>query len=386
MEQIRNNNLSPIPFYESLEEQSHRYPWAFGDIYPLRCDVNLLPFFFVRKAETERAKGQLLNNTAFFEGYIGDNGDHNEEKGSDVNCYDAPADKWIWLEKIPYPRQVAGESTVNIEERAADGSTVKVAVLGNPGELYSGLYQLQPTTAEIYVQTGLGDYRDGQAYDTTQVPATIKSAVLVSCDGKTEIDITGYLVSAIIVVNAGDYDVVYFRGDAPSIPRSVPEGTYYLRLGDGKKEWYSELFTYSMSLPSVSLTWRDIKNLSLGEGYIPYSGTYVNKVYLNTAVGRPEYEIEKEGDERDGYFFMEKGISRKSYKFTFYAPEYLCDALRLVPVSDIVKIYDSSRGALVEYDVDDIDMEVEWLEQGNYASVTMTFYTDTVVKSLGKII
>ena len=103
-------------------------------------------------------------------------------------------------------------------------------------------------------------------------------------------------------------------------------------------------------------------------------------------MGRPEYEIEKEGDERDGYFFMEKGIPRKSYRMTFFAPEYLCDALRLVPVSDVVKIWDTSRGASVEYDVDDVDMEVEWLEQGNYASVTITFHTDTVVKNLGKII
>ena len=83
---------------------------------------------------------------------------------------------------------------------------------------------------------------------------------------------------------------------------------------------------------------------------------------------------------------MEKGISRKVYRVRFFAPEYLCDVLRLVPVSDVVTMWDSSRGAEVEYDADDVDMEVEWQEQGNYAAVTLTFKTDTVIKALGKII
>lgn len=145
------------------------------------------------------------------------------------------------------------------------------------------------------------------------------------------------------------------------------------------------MFCYG-ALPTLTLVWYDTTDQRLAEGVIPYSQGYRNMVALNTSVGRPEYETEKEGDERDGYFFMEKGISRKAYKFTFYAPEYLCDALRIVAVSDVVRIRDTSRGAAVDYDVDDIDMEVEWLEQGNYAQVTFTFHTDTIVKNLGKIL
>ena len=386
MGQTRNNNLSPLPFYTRLEEQNHRYPWAYGDIYPLRCDVSLLPFFFVRKAVKDRIKGKMLGSTEFFEGYITADGSQYVENGSDINNYDAPSSKWIWLDNIPYPKQVEGQNTVNIMERTAGGSTIFTNVLGKPGELYSGFHRLRAATAEFFVQTGLGDYRDGNVFDAVQVPSTIKSAVLVSCDGKMEIDIKPDIVPFIKVVNNGDYDVIYYDAQEQVIPANVLDGTYYLRLSDGQNVWYSELFSYSPTVPSVRLSWRDVKDLSLGTDYIPYSDGYENFVWLNTAVGRPEYEIEKEGDERDGYFFMEKGISRKSYRMTFFAPEYLCDALRLVPVSDVVKIWDTSRGASVVYDVDDVDMEVEWLEQGNYASVTITFHTDTVVKNLGKII
>ena len=45
-----NNNLSPLPFYDSLNEQNARKSYAYGDIYPLFADgYKLLPFQIIRQ-------------------------------------------------------------------------------------------------------------------------------------------------------------------------------------------------------------------------------------------------------------------------------------------------------------------------------------------------
>lgn len=44
-----NNNLSPLAFYKSLSEQSHRASYAFGQIYPLYASTTMLmPFQILR--------------------------------------------------------------------------------------------------------------------------------------------------------------------------------------------------------------------------------------------------------------------------------------------------------------------------------------------------
>lgn len=41
----QNNNLSVLPFWTSLDEQSHRKPYAYGEVYPLYVPVGKLPTF-----------------------------------------------------------------------------------------------------------------------------------------------------------------------------------------------------------------------------------------------------------------------------------------------------------------------------------------------------
>ena len=49
----RNNNLSVLPFYGSIEEQNHRKSYAYGEIYPLYVPVNNVPPFQVVIAHTD---------------------------------------------------------------------------------------------------------------------------------------------------------------------------------------------------------------------------------------------------------------------------------------------------------------------------------------------
>lgn len=387
MGQTRNNNLSPLPFYGSVAEQECRLPWAFGDVFPLRCDNRLLPFFIVRpKTTTYGAGDEAIANSGSYDGLYYDDGTETAFDNG-IAIYDIPEHSGVlvlYLQNVPTPRVVDGKQTSSIVLKDASGN-----VLLQSDEEGDFAYPIAlDNAAEIYVQT---DWNTEMGEITTptarlsvakSVPTPVSEAYLHDCEGNTT-DILSKFAGGIKVVNVGDNDVIFYDGTATPLD-GIAAGTYWLQLTSGD-DWYSEMFTYG-AVPAVRLEWNDISDLSLPDGKIPYSEGYVNRVWLNTSVGRPEYEIEKEGDERDGYFFMEKGISRKSYRITFFAPEYLCDALRLVPVSDVVKIWDTSRGALIAYDVDDVDMEVEWLEQGNYASVTITFHTDTVVKNLGKII
>lgn len=46
----RNSNLSPLPFYQSIDEQSFRMSYAYGEVYPLIAPKNrFLPFQIVTK-------------------------------------------------------------------------------------------------------------------------------------------------------------------------------------------------------------------------------------------------------------------------------------------------------------------------------------------------
>ena len=76
---------------------------------------------------------------------------------------------------------------------------------------------------------------------------------------------------------------------------------------------------------------------------------------------------------------MEKQISEKTYRCTFLAPEYLCDVMRLIRLSDYVIVTDKYGRV---YNCDTFLATPTWQTQGNLASVEVEFQTDTVVKKI----
>ena len=80
-----------------------------------------------------------------------------------------------------------------------------------------------------------------------------------------------------------------------------------------------------------------------------------------------------------GYTFIESQVSKKIYKFTFIAPEYLCDALRIVRLCENKRITNKSQ----VYDLTTFNMEPKWEDQGDLASVECEFETDTVIANIG---
>lgn len=56
----------------------------------------------------------------------------------------------------------------------------------------------------------------------------------------------------------------------------------------------------------LKIEWWDIENLVFDAGQIVYTEPkFKNTLYLCTELGKPDYEFEEDGEERDGYFFQE---------------------------------------------------------------------------------
>ena len=159
------------------------------------------------------------------------------------------------------------------------------------------------------------------------------------------------------------------------------EGLYYLAICiSGLGTIYSDVFTITNRVSDYMLIeYSNSYNFELKNGIVDFSDNFAFKCYLNTQVGKPEYDFEEEATERMGYTFIESQVSKKIYKFTFIAPEYLCDALRIVRLCDTKTITSKSQ----TYDLTTFSIEPEWEDQGDLASVECEFETDTVIANIG---
>lgn len=176
-----------------------------------------------------------------------------------------------------------------------------------------------------------------------------------------------------------DFDESFGGEDHTSI------GRYYLSMeytiDDVTKTMYSEVMTLVDGLSCfLKLEWFSYENLPYNGGVIVYdaleAGSYVNYLYIKADIAMPDYTFEEEGEERDGFFFATKQTSEKTYRFAFLATEEVCDALRIVGLSDLVAITDQWGR---RYICDKFSMTPEWQQQGYLASVACEFQTDTVV-------
>lgn len=183
-----------------------------------------------------------------------------------------------------------------------------------------------------------------------------------------------------------NFSVLKYPGTLPIIEIKY-EGLYYLeidiRVSDSNAIYahiYSDIFTVTNKVDDyLLLEYGNSYNFELKNGIIDFSNNFKFKCYLNTQVGKPEYDFEEEATDRMGYAFIESQVSKKIYKFTFLAPEYLCDALRIVRLCENKKITSKKQ----EYDLTTFTMEPEWQEQGDLAAVECEFETDTVIANIG---
>lgn len=195
------------------------------------------------------------------------------------------------------------------------------------------------------------------------------------------IDITNSMKeNGLTIKSYTDFKLLKYPGTLP-ITEIKYEGLYYLAIYiSDLGTIYSDLFTVTNRVSDYLLIeYSNSYNFELKNGIVDFSDNFAFKCYLNTQVGKPEYDFEEEATERMGYTFIESQVSKKIYKFTFIAPEYLCDALRIVRLCENKQITNKSQ----VYDLATFSMEPKWEDQGDLASVECEFETDTIIANIG---
>lgn len=175
-------------------------------------------------------------------------------------------------------------------------------------------------------------------------------------------------------------DATYYLVKLNSVAvTSLPIGRYNLRMNTSIGYLYSEEITIiNNASECIKLEYWNEDTLRFTSGEINFDDNFHFILYINSTIGKPEYEFEEELTKRLGYKFIESQTSNKLYKFAFAAPEYICDALRLVRMCDYIKLttkYDSYNALSFAY-------EPKWQEQGDLAAVDVEFDTDCIIQKL----
>ena len=261
-------------------------------------------------------------------------------------------------------------------------------------------YSVLPFYADIKEQNHRKPYAFGEVYalfslvnqilpfqiDVAAAPTAPIAVYLVDFDSGTETDISSEL-QGLSTVQIDSYSLIVYPSIMP-MATSFEQGRYYLRIAythaGGSQDYFSEVFTWAASVQNyLKVEWYDRENLLLDDGAVCYK-TPLYRVkhflYLATELGKPDYTFEEEGEQRDGYFFPTKQLSEKVYRFTFVAPEYICDVMRFIRLSDIVNVYDPYGRV---YKCDTFLITPKWLTQGDLAQVDCEFETNTVAKKVG---
>ena len=395
---IQNDNVTVLPFYSDIKFQNHRKTYAFGNIYPLFTpQYTVLPFQIIRQHRNAANMGVNQYNTLTM-----DIANYGIDQAGVIGTYN----NWV-AQKIPVQANKqysfkhsngnynpSGVGLMAFMDSSSNViSTVDMSTLINAGGLGGKTFTTPTNCAYVFknVVVLANDYRSTfqleYGANTTAYRQYIDLWLSVKlCDklGNILIDISEQMKdTGIEVVQFADYDVLLYPGVLPmNIP--MPEGIYYLVADDGFDIWYSELFTVVSNMDSfLKIEWWDETNIDFDDGSIIYENKgirYKNFVYLNTEIGKPEYPFEEDGEKRDGYFFPEKQISEKTFKFTFLATEYLLDSMRLIRLHDNVNVIYQGR----TYDCDTFLITPKWQTQGDIASVETEFECATVVKKIGK--
>lgn len=200
------------------------------------------------------------------------------------------------------------------------------------------------------------------------------------------VDITNSMKeNGLVLKSFNNFKLLKYPGTLP-ITEIKYEGLYYLAIyitdsyTSAIFTIYSDLFTVTNRVSDYLLIeYSNSYNFELKNGIVDFSDNFTFKCYLNTQVGKPEYDFEEEATERMGYTFIESQVSKKIYKFTFIAPEYLCDALRIIRLCENKQITNKSQ----VYDLTTFNMEPKWEDQGDLASVECEFETDTIIANIG---
>lgn len=193
---------------------------------------------------------------------------------------------------------------------------------------------------------------------------------------------TGVYVSFDVMPEHGG--VLYVSPGKNSFREALPQGTYRARFSIGNEVYISTPFCV---IPGIETSSKYLLIEYWNDEKIAYPGGFITtgvnndfryQMYVPATICKPKYEFEEELTKRAGYKFLELQTSTKVYAFTFVAPEFICDAMRLIRLSDYIRI--SHDGEY--YNALNFEFDVDWQEQLYLAAVDCQFETDSIIQKL----
>lgn len=193
---------------------------------------------------------------------------------------------------------------------------------------------------------------------------------------------TGVYVSFDVMPEHGG--VLYVSPGKNSFREALPQGTYRARFSIGDEVYISTPFCV---IPGIETSSKYLLIEYWNDEKIAYPGGFITtgvnndfryQMYVPATICKPKYEFEEELTKRAGYKFLELQTSTKVYAFTFVAPEFICDAMRLIRLSDYIRI--SHDGEY--YNTLNFEFDVDWQEQLYLAAVDCQFETDSIIQKL----
>lgn len=178
--------------------------------------------------------------------------------------------------------------------------------------------------------------------------------------------------------------VLYVSPGKNSFREALPQGTYRAEFSIGTQFYISTPFCV---IPGIETSSKYLLIEYWNDEKIAYPGGFITtganndfryQMYVPATICKPKYEFEEELTKRAGYKFLELQTSTKVYAFTFVAPEFICDAMRLIRLSDYIRI--SHDGEY--YNALNFEFDVDWQGQLYLAAVDCQFETDSIIQKL----
>lgn len=170
---------------------------------------------------------------------------------------------------------------------------------------------------------------------------------------------------------------VYAKSVEPGVYRAefaIPEGETYVSTPICVTEGIETNTNF------VKLEYWNDEKLAYPNGFVT-TGTdndFKFQMYIPTTFFKPKYEFEEEITKRAGYKFLELQTCNKVFCFSFLAPEYICDALRLVRLSDYIRFTHDGE----YYNALNFEYNPDWQDNGYLAAIECQFETDTIIQKL----
>lgn len=370
---MTQNNFTILPFYDSLAEQDSRRWWKYGRKYPLFASADdLIPFQFARPAAFEPYP---IDDTETNK-YINERG-QTESFATEVGT------------KVRYYADLSGVTELRFQNipPTYGGRERSVAFYDGVGAVIETLSFDTLTTRTITLPEGTETMAvvtfDPRYSDTEGVVLTgegVAPVQYVSIRNEAGEQVKVVLNMQFEYKRIDDLDYIIYAGNTGL---DLPIGLHYLDVYDGISHYYSDFVTIVARMDDyLKIEWWDEKDFEMDAGTIIYElddAIFHNIVYLASEIAKPEYTFEEEVERRDGYDFPTKQISSKTYRFSFFATEYMLDVLRLVRMADRIVISNAGRDYLASAFL----ITPEWEKEGDVAGVAAQFQTDMVAKKIG---